>query len=271
VNIGLAVYMILNTKYKQEAIMAYYNYQSHKIYYQEIGYGTPLLMLHGNTASSFMFSEIALEYAQNYKVILIDFLGCGKSERVEKWTEDLWFDEAMQTIHFLEQKRYSNVNIIGTSGGALAGINVALERPDLVNKIIADSFEGEQANPKITNSIRQGRDFSKRDINVKKFYEMMNGTDWESVVDADTEAIVSHAKHIVKFFHRPLCELKPDVLFTGSKEDAFFSKRFYEELFTGMIQKIGHGQQHLFEHGGHPSMISNKDEFISISKDFFLK
>ncbi|MEG2200531.1 MAG: alpha/beta hydrolase, partial [Anaerovorax sp.] len=54
--------------------MAYFNYQSHEIFYQEIGDGTPLLMLHGNTASSVMFYEMAAKYAQDYKVILIDFL-----------------------------------------------------------------------------------------------------------------------------------------------------------------------------------------------------
>ncbi len=251
--------------------MAYFNYQSSKIYYKEIGNGTPLVLLHGNTASSVMFSEMALEYAKSYKVILIDFLGCGKSERVEKWPEDLWYDEAMQVIHLLEQKSYCNVNIIGTSGGALAGINIALERPDLVSKLIADSFEGEQANLKVTELLRQGREFSKKDKNAKMFYEMMNGTDWESVVDADTEAIIAHAKHIVKFFHKSICDLKPDVLFTGSKEDSFFPKGMYEELFPKMIQKIGHGQHYLFEHGEHPSMMSNKDEFILVSKDFLAK
>lgn len=248
--------------------MAYFNYKSHKIYYQEIGSGTPLLMLHGNTASSVMFSEIAPRYAQDYKVILIDFLGCGKSDRVQQWEEDLWYDEAMQVICFLEEKGYQNVNIIGTSGGALAALNTALERPDLVNKLIADSFEGEQASPVVTETLRLGREASKHDSGAKMFYEMMNGTDWESVVDADTQAVISHANNIVEFFHQPLSRLNPDVLFTGSREDVLFPKGFYDEVFAEMLHKIGHGQQYLFEHGGHPAILSNQDEFVTISKAF---
>lgn len=249
--------------------MAYFKYQSHKIYFEEIGMGIPLLMLHGNTASSKMFSEIATNYVKNYKVILIDFLGCGKSDRIKNFAEDLWYDEAMQVIHFLNEQGYKKVNIIGTSGGAITAINIALERPDLVNKIVADSFEGEKASPSITEGLSIGREASKHNPGARMFYEMMNGIDWESVVDADTKAVIAHANNIVDFFHKSIAGLIPEVLFTGSKEDAFVPKGFYEKEFAEMINKIGHGKQHIFEQGKHPAMMSNQEQFIAISKDFF--
>lgn len=251
--------------------MAYFKYHLHDIYFEEMGVGIPLVMLHGNTASSKMFSEIAIELAQDYKVILIDFLGCGKSDRIQTWPEDLWYEEAMQVIHFLDEKGYQKVNIIGTSGGAIAAINIALERPDLVNKLIADSFEGEKANPMFIKTLSMEREASKHDAGARMFYEMMNGKDWECVIDADTNAVIAHANHIVNFFHKPICELKSDVLFTGSKEDTFFQEGFYEKLFTDMINKIGHGEKYLFEHGGHPAMISNQEKFITIGRSFLKK
>lgn len=120
--------------------MAYFIYDNKKIYYKEIGNGKPLIFLHGNTASSSMFLEIVNFYTDIFKVILIDFLGHGKSDRLSIFPEDLWFDEAMQVIAFLKEKQYEKVNIIGSSGGALVAINVALEAPELVSKIVADSF-----------------------------------------------------------------------------------------------------------------------------------
>lgn len=87
----------------------------------------------------------------------------------------------MQIICFLDKHEYGKVNLIGSSGGALAAINVALERPDLVNKVIADSFEGEKA-PYIIEALRKEREASKLDTDAKAFYEMMNGADWEKVV-----------------------------------------------------------------------------------------
>lgn len=249
--------------------MSYFNYRSHKVFYNEMGAGIPLLMLHGNTASSVMFHEIATKYSKDYKVILLDFLGCGKSERVQCLAEDLWYDEAMQAICLLEKKGYKKVNIIGTSGGALAALNIALERPDLTLKVIADSFEGERANSAITESIRIGRDASKQNAGAKMFYEMMNGADWEAVVDADTQAIISHANHIGGFFHRPLTELKADLLLTGSREDPFFPVGFCEKTYAEILRNIGHGRQYIFEHGDHPAMLSNQEEFVAVSKAFF--
>ncbi|HGL6449167.1 TPA: alpha/beta fold hydrolase, partial [Clostridioides difficile] len=98
--------------------MAYFNYNDKQCYYNEIGDGTPLLFLHGNTASSKMFNDIINFYKDEYKVILIDFVGHGKSQMVDKFSADLWFDEAMQVICFLEAMNYKKVNIIGSSGGA---------------------------------------------------------------------------------------------------------------------------------------------------------
>lgn len=37
--------------------MAYFNYQSKRIFYREAGAGKPLVMLHGDTASSVMFDS----------------------------------------------------------------------------------------------------------------------------------------------------------------------------------------------------------------------
>ena len=110
-----------------------------------------------------MFSDIVNLFKNDFKILVIDFLGCGKSEKVEQLDTDLWYDEAQQVIELLELKKYKNANIIGKSGGAIVAINVALERPDLVNKVIADSFEGERSLDIVTNTIIEDREKSKKD------------------------------------------------------------------------------------------------------------
>ena len=52
--------------------MSYFNYQGKNVFYEEMGNGSPLFLLHGNTASSNMFYEIAGKYAEHHRVILID-------------------------------------------------------------------------------------------------------------------------------------------------------------------------------------------------------
>ncbi|WMJ79055.1 MULTISPECIES: alpha/beta fold hydrolase [unclassified Sedimentibacter] len=252
--------------------MGYFNFNNKQVYYKEFGTGIPLLFLHGNTASSNMFAGIAEKYKNCFKVILIDFLGHGKSDRLNEFPIDLWFNEAEQVIEFLRKRQYSKVNIIGSSGGALVAINVALEAPELINKVIADSFEGEKPINAFTENVKADRDFSKHDENTKMFYACMHGSDWEQVVDNDTNAIIRHEKEIGVFFHKPLQFLKADILLTGSEEDEFvsaLSPDYYKKVYGELIEKIGHGKIHLFNTGGHPAMLTNSEEFYHISMDFF--
>lgn len=253
--------------------MSYFTFENKKIYFSECGTGSPLLFLHGNTASSNMYAQIADRYKQDFNVILLDFLGHGKSDRLNEFPVDLWFYEAMQVIAFLKVKNYSDVNIIGSSGGAMVALNVALEAPKLVCKVVADSFEGEKPNKIFTENLLTDRANAKADNNARMFYSYMHGSDWEQIVDNDTAAIIQHEKEIGRFFHKSLNLLKADILLTGSKEDEFMSDvadDYLEKTYKDMIQKIGHGKIYLFNSGGHPAMITNQDEFYRISRDFLL-
>jgi pimeloyl-ACP methyl ester carboxylesterase len=251
--------------------MAFFQYKGKKCYYEEYGEGEPLLFLHGNAASSAMFSWGTEFYCKDYKVVYIDFLGHGRSERVERLEADLWYDEAQQVIAFLTEKKYKKASIIGTSGGALVAINVALERPDLVDKVIADSFEGERSLKSITENVAAEREASKQDEGAREFFAAMHGEDWEHVVDCDTQAVIAHDKTVGAFFHKPLEELKAEILLTGSREDEFvcaLGDDYFDKVYGEILRKIGHGKMHLFQKGGHPAMVSNAEQFIDLALEF---
>ena len=110
--------------------------------YQEAGQGEPCLFLHGNTASSRMFTFLLPLYTQHFRVILLDFLGNGKSQRVDAFPEELWIDQGRQAAELCRHLDCGKVNLVGTSGGAYAAINAALEAPELFGRVVADSFDG---------------------------------------------------------------------------------------------------------------------------------
>ncbi len=252
--------------------MSHFVFEDKHVYYDELGTGKPLLFLHGNTASSNMYTQIAERYVHDYRVILIDFLGHGKSDRLDEFPADLWFFEARQVIAFLKEKQYDDVNIIGSSGGAIVALNVALEAPELVAKVIADSFQGEKADESFTKNLLIDRQRAKADDGARVFYAYMHGSDWELIVDHDTDALMRHEREIGRFFHKPLHDLKADILLTGSRADEFMSAVsdcYLESVYREMIKKIGHGSMHLFRSGGHPAMMTNQAEFYKISMDFF--
>lgn len=251
--------------------MSCFSYCGKSIYYSEMGSGKPLLLLHGNTASSNMFGGIAEQFAAHRRVVLIDFLGHGRSDRLARFPTDLWYDEAMQVIALARERQYESIDIIGSSGGALVAINAALEAPELVRKVIADSFEGARALTSFTELLAQDRARSKLDDAAVMFYKAMQGEDWESVVDNDTDAVTRHGREIGAFFHRPLRDMNADILLTGSLEDEFISALgpdFFETTYGELLAELGHGSMHLFTHGGHPAMLSNRSEFLHLAERF---
>ena len=89
--------------------------------------GKPLILLHGNTASGKMFDSIIPMLVEKYRVITMDFLGCGRSDHLACWPSDLWYEWASQVRALCEYIGLNEVYLVGTSGGALAAINAALE------------------------------------------------------------------------------------------------------------------------------------------------
>lgn len=250
--------------------MAYFKYHDKSIFYEEYGQGEPLIFLHGNTASSKMFELLMPLYAENFRCILIDFLGNGQSDRIEKFSSDMWYDEAMQTVALIEHLQCGKVSLIGTSGGAWAAINAALERPDLFYRVIADSFDGRTLNDKFSDNLLSERKMAKANLQARQFYEWCQGTDWETVVDLDTEALLKCAKENRPLFHKSLEEMKIPVLLIGSKEDEMCRKNLEQE-YKEMATLIPNATIKMFEHGGHPAIATNAENVAKIIYNFIMQ
>lgn len=234
--------------------MSYFNYQSKKIYYKESGNGKPVVLLHGNTASSRMFELLLPLYEDKFHVILIDFLGHGRSDRLEEFPADLWMEEAKQTIALLEHLKFGKVNLVGTSGGAWAAVNAALERPDLVDKVVADSFDGRTLADDFVKNLLQERADAKMNEMGTAFYQWCQGEDWERIVDLDTKALVRCANEKIPLFTKPLSSLKTPLLLMGSKGDDMCRSDFQDEYKA--IAKETNAEMCIFPEGVHPVILS---------------
>lgn len=247
--------------------MSYFYYQDKKIYYREVGQGKPLIMLHGDAVSSVMFEMLLPLYQEQFHVILIDFLGNGKSDRVDSLPSNLWITQADQVIALIEHLKLKKVNVLGTSGGAWAAINTALKRPELVNKVIADSFDGRSLDDSFVEELLKERKFAKQDVDGREFYEWCQGDDWEVVVDLDTQALVECATKKEALFIKPLETLKVPVLFIGSQQDDMCRKDMYLE-YKEMSELVANGTIYMFDSGAHPAIVSNAEQFSSIVLKF---
>lgn len=248
--------------------MAYFQYQGKSVFYETWGRGKPILFLHGNTASSRMFELLLPLYRPNFRCIVMDFVGNGRSERVEEFPADLWHDEGRQAAALVEHLHCGKVGIVGTSGGVWAAINAALERPELVDAVAADSFDGRTLNEKFSDNLAAEREGAKRDPQARQFYQWCQGADWEQVVDRDTKALLRCAGEGRPLFIKPLDELQAPVLLMGSREDAM-CRRELEREYREMAAVIPRAEVCMFAHGGHPAIASNAEEAARVITGFF--
>jgi pimeloyl-ACP methyl ester carboxylesterase len=105
-----------------------------KIYIEEYGSGTPLLMLHGGFGSIHDFQQVLPELAKHFRVIAMDSPGHGRSEQADSLSFNLLSDYCSELINKLN---LDSLYIIGYSDGGITGLLLAAKRPDKVKKVIA--------------------------------------------------------------------------------------------------------------------------------------
>ncbi|WP_321345053.1 alpha/beta hydrolase [uncultured Draconibacterium sp.] len=242
--------------------MAYFVFKNKKVFYRTIGKGEPLLLLHGNTMSSKLFVTLTRKYAKYFKVILVDFPGHGKSERVEKFETDFWYYNSEVIYVLIQELKLEKVSVVGTSGGALVAINLALEHPECMKYLIADSFEGEFPLTSYVETIEKDRETDKKKLLAKVIWWYCHGSDWEKVVDLDTNVNIEFYKTGKSFFHKSISALQEPALITGSRKDEYCDH--LDKIYGDLKNKNQKLEIHLFEQGGHPAMITNTNAFLEI-------
>ncbi|MGF0008430.1 alpha/beta fold hydrolase [Eubacteriales bacterium SGI.150] len=250
--------------------MSYFKYKHYSCYYEEYGSGNPTVFLHGNTASSKMFELLLPLYQNRIKVILLDFLGNGRSDRVEYFPPNIWYDEALQTIALIDYLGYEKVSLVGTSGGAWAAINAALDCPSKIQCVVADSFDGRTLHEGFGEGLKKERAFAINDTQASQFYEWCQGPDWEEVVKLDTAALIECEKSKLPLFHKDIGTLEIPTLLMGSKEDQMVRNNLYQE-YQSLQTLIKNASIHMFEHGNHPAIFSNAEEAANIIVNFVIQ
>lgn len=93
----------------------------------------PLLLLHGALGSKKQFSTLRPLLESEFEIFELDFDGHGSGKEAEQFSIDL-FAENVRT--FLVENGLKAVNIFGYSMGGYVAINLAVQNPELVNKIV---------------------------------------------------------------------------------------------------------------------------------------
>ena len=104
-----------------------------KIYYEEYGKGTPLILLEGGMKSIKDFSLCIPELSKHYRVIAPDDPGQGRSEMLDTMTYDLLAEYVSKLIDIL---KLDSAYVIGWSDGGIAALILSVKRPDKIKKVL---------------------------------------------------------------------------------------------------------------------------------------
>ncbi len=108
------------------------------VHFQEFGdHNHPtLLLIHGFTASAYVWKTVAPELAkEGFHVVAIDLLGFGYSDKPS------WFDykitsQARMVSRFMDRLGIGRAGIVGSSYGGAVAMTLALDYPERVEKLV---------------------------------------------------------------------------------------------------------------------------------------
>lgn len=114
------------------------------MYYEIHGQGEPLLLLHGFTGSSANWAALGEEWIADFKTIIPDMRGHGRSTSTSTFTLR---QVALDMFALLDRLNIKNFKAVGSSGGASVLLHMATQQPDRVEAMVlvsATSYYPEQ-------------------------------------------------------------------------------------------------------------------------------
>lgn len=104
-----------------------------KINYEVMGEGKEVVILNPNTTDTSSMKFIAKKLSQDFKVYLFDRRCCGKSEK----NCDLTYEESAKDVAmFIQELKLDKPYLLGSSGGATVALNVAINYPESISKLV---------------------------------------------------------------------------------------------------------------------------------------
>jgi len=103
--------------------------------YMEAGDGDPVVMLHGLGATKASFLPTVAALTDSHRAIALDLPGFGDSGKPLRAAYDPAFF-ADSVVAFLDAMELDRVDLVGNSMGGRAAIEVALQRPDRIGRVV---------------------------------------------------------------------------------------------------------------------------------------
>jgi valacyclovir hydrolase len=238
------------------------------IHFEEAGAGDPLLLLHGGLGTALLHfrSEIPF-FAEQYRVIAPDLRGYGQSSPPREFPLDFYQRDARDMASLLDALGTGPAHVLGWSDGAMVGLVLAAERPDLVRSLVTLAgescvLEEERANwPPLADPSTWSPRALERFVQAQGplnypgiLPKMLDG--YNAVLDAGGEVVRDH-------LHQIRC---PALILHGDADDVVPVKHA-----RTLKEGIPHAELHIFPGAGHALHREREAEVRGLVTDFLAR
>jgi haloalkane dehalogenase len=104
-----------------------------RMHYIDEGSGDPILFLHGNPTSSYLWRNIVPYLLPHARCIAVDLIGMGKSDKPDLGYR--FFDHAKYVAEFIRELNLSNITLVIHDWGSALGFHYAMTHEDNIKGI----------------------------------------------------------------------------------------------------------------------------------------
>jgi pimeloyl-ACP methyl ester carboxylesterase len=128
--------------------MPWFEYAESRIYFEDEGDGTPILLLPGLTQSIDELAPLRAQLSSGFRVIAADLPGSGKSlPQPRDYTPRYYHDDAEAFLALLEQFELGPVHVAGFSDGGEVALLMAVNNSRALRSVVVWGAAGQVAIP----------------------------------------------------------------------------------------------------------------------------
>lgn len=150
-----------------------------RVYFDDIGAGPPVVIVHGAASSSKAYDALATRMVERFRCIRLDLRGLGRSDRVDSVTPTAWGEDVLALMDHLEIEKS---HVFGCSLGARIVGRLALDHPERFETLSVDA-------PLVAVAQAASSDLNKRFTNLddptpvdRMRWRNFHGEDWRDAV-----------------------------------------------------------------------------------------
>ncbi|MEW6733199.1 MAG: alpha/beta fold hydrolase [Acidobacteriota bacterium] len=250
----------------------------HRLCYLDVGQGDPIVLLHGLGSSALSWLFVLPELGQRRRVIALDQIGHGRSEKPAIPYRISDFVDYLEA--FLKQLSLSQVDLVGNSLGGWVAAHFAIKRPELVRRLALVCSAGLLPSPELQARLQQihfaPRTFAEmRAMLSACFYDKARFVNQRSVAisyllrrlenNGDTVMrILDSISNQHEWLDEQLYQVSARTLVLWGREDELLPVEFAKRFATA----ITNAQLEIFERCGHVPQLERARDFNHLLTEF---